>query len=114
MSSVTAEPASLRINPMHEGVNSNQDSTKTRGLTQPTQKTFLKYLGWVIRQNVLLRSTGHIVHKTTISRMGDIVDIPNKQKNKYQQAVKMGRERNMHQMKKKKYRRNHQEKNKMK
>ena len=55
-----------------------------------TKGTFLEHLPQVIRENVPLRPTRHLLHKATIPRLGGIADPSNTQK-QIQRGSQMGR-----------------------
>ena len=44
------------------------------------QRTFLEHLDQVVRETAPPGPTGNLIHKATILRLRDIVDLPNKQK----------------------------------
>lgn len=50
------------------------------------QGTHLEYLFQVTRASESMSSTGHLLHKATVPRLGDIITLP---RNKCQEGAKM-------------------------
>lgn len=57
---------------------------------QPIQRTPLEQLTLGIRGIVPLGPTGHLLQMATVSRLGDVADVPKTQK--HREAVKMRRQ----------------------
>lgn len=73
----TSQPAWLRTNPAHQCTCSNHGPTTTGGHTLPTQPTGACGSDDRVGGNVPQGPTVHLLHKTTLSRPGDVADILN-------------------------------------
>lgn len=70
-----SQPVNLKVNPTHWQVNSNKSSTATSVQTTSTRAT-LMYPEQVIMETVPRSPTGHVLHKATLPKMGDIANLP--------------------------------------
>lgn len=71
--------------------------TVIKAQLQPTQEIFLEHPALVIRETAPLGPKGHLLHKATWPRLGDIAELPNTLKQT--QRGSQNEEKNMSQMK---------------
>lgn len=75
--SQSSQLVGLKVIPTHRCVNSNKDSTTTKGHIRMTKRIFLEHQVQMVKETVPLGPTGDLLHKVIQPGLVDVADTPN-------------------------------------